>query len=277
MILIDYSQFFIMTAISNIELLENSVKHLVLHYIKEHLIKFSKKFSKNLVVVCDNRDYWRRDIFPNYKALRKSNREKSGIDWGVLYSYMDSVKNDLINYFPYKVIEVHKCEADDIIAVLVNEYVDKEKILIVSSDNDFAQLHRHKNVYQYSSLKDKFLTFDKPLHSLKEKIIRGDRGDGIPSILSDDNVFVDGIRQKPLKKVKVDEWILQKPEEFCTGTMLRNYHRNRQLIDLSMIPKDYCEKIIDTYTNININNRELISEYLKKNAFNNLLEDVENF
>lgn len=278
MILVDFSQFFIVTSISNIELSENSVKHLVLYYIKEYLKKFSKKFSRDLVIVCDSRDYWRKDIFPYYKASRKKNREKSGIDWDTLFLYMENTKDDLRTHFPYKVLEVDRCEADDIIGVLVNEYSNKKKILIISSDNDFAQLQRYKNVHQYSPLKDKFLKFDKPLHILKEKIIRGDSGDGVPSILSDDNVFVEGIRQKPLRKVNVDNWILQKPEEFCTGDMLRNYHRNRQLIDLSRIPDKYYKEIVDSFNTINNNNnRNKIEDYLKTNSFDNLLEELEEF
>ena len=60
-------------------------------------------------------------------------------------------------------------------------------------------------VQQYNPVLSKFVgTGETPSIYIKEHILKGDRSDGVPNVLSDDNVFVEGRRQRPLSKKKID-------------------------------------------------------------------------
>ena len=155
--------------------------------------------------------------------------------------------------FPYKVLEVEGAEADDCIATVV-DYISKtptafEKVLVLSGDKDFIQLQKHNFVKQFSPVQKKFMNGQDPHLYIKEHIMKGDRSDGIPNFLSSDNTFVDELRQKPLTKKKIETWIDLEPSDFCTEEMLRNYQRNKTLIDLDCIPSELKEKILISYLN----------------------------
>ena len=92
-------------------------------------------------------------------------------------------------------------------------------------------------------MKHKMLNGIDPNEYLKEHIIRGDKGDGIPNILSDDDCIVNGVRQKPISKKKVANWIVQDPSEF-NDDMKRGWLRNKILIDFDLIPKDISDAIL---------------------------------
>ena len=109
-------------------------------------------------------------------------------------------------------------------------------------------------------------------------IIRGDKGDGIPNILSPDNVFTDGGRQKPITEVKIINWLNQNPEEFCTtDEMLRNYNRNLMLIDLTYVPKTLQESIIHTYETTEAKTKQVFMNYMIANRLKNLIEVIDEF
>ena len=108
-------------------------------------------------------------------------------------------------------------------------------------------------------------------------IIRGDKGDGVPNILSGDDVFVSGGRQKPITESKIINWMNQEPKEFCNDDMMRNYSRNECLIDLTKIPKDLTEKILDTYDKSKPKSKSEFMNYMIKNRLKNLLEVIDEF
>ena len=92
-------------------------------------------------------------------------------------------------------MDVEGAEADDIIGTLVPRHIMSENILIISSDGDFPQLQMYNGrssftVKQYNPSQKKFIISENPLQELKEKIIRGDKGDGIPNVLSSSDCFV---------------------------------------------------------------------------------------
>ena len=178
---------------------------------------------------------------------------------------------------PYKVIEVDTAEADDIIAVLSIKHSANEKVMILSSDKDFAQLQKYPNVEQYSPILKKFIKEPLPSAQLKQLVIRGDKSDGIPNILSKDDVFVEGVRQKPITEAKIINWMNQKPEEFCTEEMLRNYNRNEMLIDLTRIPENLKQNIIDTYESSKGRTRQEFMNYMVANRLKNLIEVIDEF
>ena len=60
------------------------VRHMVLSSLRLYRNKFLKQYGE-LVICCDDKDYWRKHRFPHYKASRKKDREQSTIDWNVSF------------------------------------------------------------------------------------------------------------------------------------------------------------------------------------------------
>jgi hypothetical protein len=282
MIIFDYNQVAISSLMEQIgsskkPVEEDLVRHMILNVIRTYVKKFKEKYGPEVIIACDNKNYWRRDIFLNYKASRKKAREASGHDWNSIFDCLNKIKGELEQNSPYKVITVDTCEADDIIAVLTMKHGATQNVMILSSDKDFAQLQRFPNVEQYSPILKKYIKEPLPLLQLKQLIIRGDKGDGIPNILSADDVFVSGGRQKPITESKIIHWMNQEPSEFCNDDMLRNFSRNETLIDLTKIPKNLTEKILDTYDNAKAKSKSEFMNYMIKNRLKNLLEVIDEF
>ena len=278
MILLDYSQ----VCLSNI--LANGNKDfgvdLIRHQVLNSIRGFKSRFSEfdELIICCDDKNYWRKKIFPYYKANRKKNREESKLDWAAIFETLHIIKDEIRENLPYPVLQVESAEADDIIATMVERY-SSEKIMIVSGDKDFSQLQRYKNVSQYSPITKKFIKVGDPLSYLFEHIIRGDAGDGVPNILSNDDTFVAGNRQKPLTKKRVNvmlEDMLRGITPF-DGEIKRNYLRNIHLIDLSRIPDEIRKEVIDRYSNYERNDRSKLLGYFIKSRLKNLMTDIQEF
>ena len=239
--------------------------------------KFKNTHGPEVIIACDNRHYWRRGIFEHYKASRKKARESSGHDWNTIFDCLNKIRDELKQYSPYKVIDVETAEADDVIAVLAMKYSATEKVMILSSDKDFAQLQKFPNVEQYSPILKKYIKEPLPAAQLKQLIIRGDKSDGIPNILTNDDVFVTGGRQKPITETKIINWMNQSPEEFCNDEMLRNFKRNEMLIDLTKIPDTLKTAILDTYENAKGKTKQEFMNYMIANRLKNLFNVIDEF
>lgn len=238
--------------------------------------KFKREYG-DMILCYDSGNTWRRDYFPNYKAGRRKSRASSTtIDWSSVYGALDQIKQELKDNFPYKVLQVQKAEADDIIGSLVNKY-NTEKILIISGDKDFKQLQKYKNVQQYSPVAKKMITCDDPSSYIHEHIIKGDSTDGIPNFLSADNCLVDGIRQTPISKRKVESWLQLQPEQYCNEDMLRNYQRNQTLIDLQYVPNHIQDECVDMYVQSKPANKSKLLNYFIKNKLKKLIENISEF
>ena len=278
MILLDFSQVCLsnILASGNKDFSVDLIRHQVLNSIRG----FKSRFSKygELVICCDDKNYWRKKIFPYYKASRKKTREESSLDWAAIFNTLHTIKAEIKDNLPYAVLQVETAEADDIIAVMVERY-SNEKIMIVSGDKDFSQLQRYKNVSQYSPITKKFIKVGDPLSYLFEHVIRGDAGDGVPNILSNDDTFVVGTRQKPLTKRRVNAMIedMVRGVTPFDGEIKRNYLRNIHLIDLSRIPEDIRNQVIDIYSNYQRNDRSMILGYFIKSRLKNLMTDIQEF
>ena len=289
MILVDLNQVMISNLMmqiggkKNIQIEEDLVRHMVLNSLRMYRQKFGKKYGE-LVICCDDKNYWRREIYPYYKIHRKKDREESGLDWNMIFTVLNAIRDDIRSDFPYKVIQVPHAEADDIIGTLCNRFGhygimndSAEPILILSSDKDFAQLQKYANVEQYSPAGKKYVTCSNPARYVHEHILRGDRGDGVPNFLSADDVFVTGKRQTPLATKKVDLWNGKDPEEFCDERMLRNYRRNQQLVDLDFVPEEISEEVNEIFNNYKLNERSKIFNYFVKNKMKNMMEVIHEF
>ena len=281
MIIVDLNQVMISTLMmqignhKNIKLEEDLVRHMVLNSLRAHKVKFSAEYGE-MVIACDDKNYWRKQVYPYYKANRKKEREASELDWNTLFESLNRIRQELKDYFPYKVIQIEHAEADDIIAVLVKEYHSQGKLLILSGDKDFGQLQKYPNVTQYSPVLKKYISCTNPDLFLKEHILKGDSSDGIPNFLSEDNVFVMGIRQSPVTSKKLAGWILQEPEQFCNEAMLRNYKRNQRLIDLEFVPDDIKTQTLEQY-NTQIKDRSKLFNYFIQYQLKNLMEHINEF
>ena len=282
MIIFDYNQVAISNLMEQIgssktQVEEGLVRHMILNTIRTYVKKFKESHGPEVVLACDNKNYWRREIFPHYKASRKKAREASGHDWNTIFECLNTIKEELKQNSPYKVVEVHTCEADDIIATLTMNRAANEKIMILSSDKDFAQLQKFPNVEQYSPILKKFIKEPLPSAQLKQLVIRGDKSDGIPNILSADDIFVAGGRQKPITEAKIINWMNQEPKEFCNEEMFRNYTRNETLIDLTKIPENLKQEILHTYENAKGKTKQQFMNYMIVNRLKNLLEVIDEF
>jgi hypothetical protein len=274
--LVDFSQIVIgsyMSASKFTSVDMDVIRPAVLNTLRLYRTKFLNEFGE-LIICCDDRKSWRKELFPNYKASRKKTRSAAPIDWENLYECLNQLKEELTEWFPYKVVQSDKAEADDVIAVLVG--LANERTLILSSDKDFVQLHQF-NVRQYSPIQKKFVEGDAKW-SLHEKLVKGDVGDGVPNIMSDDNVFIDeGRRQKPITKKKVDAWYDLDPDMYCDAEMLRNYNRNKQLIDLGEVPESIRINITKQFEKAVVGDRKRLLTYFINHRLKNLTENLSEF
>lgn len=282
MILLDYSQI----AISNIIVQklndESMIRHMILNSIRMYNKKYRNEYGQ-MVICADGMNTWRKEFFPYYKASRKKGREESSQDWHEIFRILHLVRDEIKDNLPYKVLHMEGIEADDIIGSLTmrtQEFGNHEPIMIVSSDKDFIQLQKFSNVKQFSPIQKKMVTDSNPRQYLWNHILRGDSGDGIPNVLSDDDTFIEeGKSQSPLRQQKIDTWIenADNLKDHMDETTYRNFQRNKKLIDLTDIPEHLQQLIINTYDEQSLAPKMKVLNYLIKKRCNQLIEVVEEF
>ena len=278
MILVDISQLFVASTFMSMKKEETEVdikklRYMILNSLRMYRKKYANEFGE-LVICCDGSLSWRKEIFPNYKAGRKTGREGSPLDWTQIFGCFDQLKKELKENFPYRLIQVDTAEADDIIGTLVIERRGStSKVMIISSDKDFIQLQRYDNVFQYSPVAKKLLNGVDPDEYLREHILRGDKSDGIPNVLSDDNCIVSGIRQVPLTQKLLESWKhIPIPEEHK-----KRLERNTALVDLRYTPFHLQEKILDQYGKEPIGSRNILPAYLIEHNLETLVKNIGDF
>ena len=281
MILVDFNQVMIgslmMNAKRQSDVSEDLLRHMILNTLRMYRKQFNKTYGE-LVICNDSRHYWRKDVFPLYKAGRKAGREKSPFDWEIIFSIFDQLREDLKAHFPYKYIDVMGAEADDVIGVICKYHHAEEKICILSSDKDFIQLHKYKGVQQYSPMQKKFIRHTSPEAYLKEHTIRGDRGDGIPNFLSSDDCLVEGVRQSSISKKNLAVWLTQKPEEICTtAEMGERWKRNDKLVNLDKIPQLLVNDIQKAFAKEPLGSRKKLYDYFVMNKLSRLTDVITDF
>ena len=279
MIIIDMNQITLASVMMNFhmtkseELEEDMVRHMILNSIRMYRTMFKEEYGE-VVLTYDSRHYWRREIFPQYKQNRKKGRENDTKDWDKIFGLLNSIKSEFKEILPYKYVEVYGAEADDVIATLCKEYQD-QKTMIVSGDKDFIQLQKYKNVKQYSPILKKYVNGHNPNTYIKEHILKGDSSDGVPNVLSPDHTFVEGLRQRPLSKKKIEAWL--NSETGMSEEVKRNYQRNHKLINLDNTPDDLQKSILDTFNEAPSGDRSKILTYFIENKLKELTDSIGDF
>jgi hypothetical protein len=282
-ILVDYNQVMLASLFAsignhhNVDLDENLIRHMFLNSLRLNRKKFTEEYGE-IIICADNKNVWRRDYYPYYKANRKKNRDASDLDWNALFECLHKIKAELVEFFPYKVIDIERCEADDIIGTIIHEEgtelnTGSEKFLVLSGDKDYIQLHRYANVDQYDPVRKRWIRNDNPDKYLSEHIFKGDVGDGVPNILSADNCLAVGERQKPMTQKRMS---LLKNGEMDEETRLR-YNRNKKMIDLAEIPDEYKTQILEEYNKEEPIGRELLFNFFIKKKLKHLITDIQDF
>ena len=260
---------------------ENMVRHMILNSVRMYRTMFNDEYGE-VILTYDSKHYWRRDFFPQYKSNRKKGREADNKDWDAIFEVLNKIKAEIKENLPYKFLEVYGAEADDIIATICKysqtekDRSKNEKIIIISGDKDFIQLQKYMNVKQYSPILKKLVNGSNPETYIKEHILKGDTGDGVPNVLSPDNTFTDGLRQRPLGKKKIEAWLDMDISEF-KDEVKRNYQRNEKLIDLSKIPNELENEIQTEFRGAPHADRSKLLNYFIKSRFKNLTETIGEF
>ena len=285
MIIVDYSGIAIASIFSQDrpeEIQEGLIRHMILNSLRRYNVKFRKEYGE-MVIACDSTS-WRKEAYPQYKAKRKSNRDESPLDWGHFFTLINGVRDEIKENMHYPVIQADRAEADDIIATLVKstqEFGQSEPVMIVSSDKDFFQLHRYSNVKQFSPMKRDFAKVDDAAFYKFDHVCRGDSSDGVPNVLSVDDTFTEGIRQRPMYAKKIQQWYTAKDDSQLMDMMgqetYRNYCRNKSVIDLDHIPEDIVQDINDKYNSQTNKNKGKVLTYLIEKRCNMLIDSVADF
>ena len=286
MILVDMNQIGIANVMMHLNMTKAStvdgdmVRHMILNSLRMYRERFHDEYGE-MVICYDSKHYWRRDYFPQYKMNRKKVRDDSSHDWDNIFECLNAIKEELTEFFPYKVVEVYGAEADDIIGVLCAQNkqskIDRcgahKEILILSGDKDFIQLQSNPTVAQYSPITKKMVHDDDPCKYLRDHIMKGDTSDGVPNILSPDNTFTDGLRQRPLGKNK----IAKINHDVMTDEVKRNHQRNTKLIDLSEVPEKLSDEIMVAFNEAPEGDRSKLLNYFIDKRLKNLMESIGDF
>ena len=280
MILIDMNQIAVANLMMNLKMNnsktidENMVRHMILNSIRMYRKEHHNEYGE-VVLTWDSKHSWRRDYFPEYKASRRKGREESDLDWDDIFNTLNKIRNEIKENFPYKYLEVFGAEADDIIGFLCEENRD-ENIIIISGDKDFIQLQKYPNVKQWSPITKKDINGFDPTIYLKEHIIKGDTSDGVPNILSPDKTFVDGLRQRPLTRKKIQSWLVGGGSDW-NDEVKRNFQRNSTLIDLSKTPEELKNQIRLEYNNAPHGDRSKLLNYFMIYKLRELTDNIGDF
>ena len=279
MIIIDMNQISVASLMMHLhmnkgELEEDMVRHMILNSVRMYRTMFNEDYGE-IVLAYDSRAYWRREVFPQYKSNRRKNREEDDKDWDSIFDVLNNIKEEIKEFLPYKVVEVYGAEADDVIATLCKHY-QSEKIMIVSGDKDFIQLQKYDNVSQYSPITKKLVDGVDPKVYIKEHVLKGDKSDGVPNVLSPDHTFTDELRQRPLTSKKLESILAQDIDEL-DDEIKRNYQRNDKLINLDNIPKTLESEILNSFNEASYGDRSGLLNYFIEKRLTSLTENIGEF
>jgi 5'-3' exonuclease len=281
MILIDFSSLILNTILdfdkNDVDLHNSRIA--ILNQLRLMNRKFKRTHGKMVICYDDKKNYWRKDVFPYYKAGRAAVKDNSKFNWDVIHEIIETLYLEFKDNLPYVSLKVHRCEADDIIGYLCERFGEVEPIMIISADKDFLQLQRYKRVQQYT-IRDRgrYLETDDPIGYLQVHILKGDRGDGIPNVKSPSDFFINGVgRQQPITQKFIDEYAHLDDLTFLDESIEDRRKVNDQLVDLKKIPQDLKADILKAYIEFQPTKKMHLMKYLAANGATNLFTDIQDF
>lgn len=292
LILVDMSQVSISTIMATFKPKELTdfdesiplIRHLMFSVLLEKIDKFRKDKVNHKVVLCyDNsgpKGYWRRDVYPAYKANRSKSRQDSDYNFEIIYKAMDTVKAELVQYFPFISLNVPRMEADDLIAVLTKRFAPLgSEVYILSSDGDFTQLHDLGNVKQWSAVQKKWVQPKNgtAYRDLLHKCIKGDKKDNVaPMKCLPDHYTNDESGKAPMvRAAELEGWLSDPstiPEEY-----LDRFNQNMSVLDLKNIPSEHEQLINSTFDSTIPSDGKKLYSFMVKNRLSKLIEKIQRF
>lgn len=272
MILVDFSGLIIAGAMTQKKPVvdEGMLRHNCINTLLSVKKRFGAKYGE-MVICCDSNNYWRKDIYPHYKGNRVESKEESTFDWKLFYTYLEKIKAEIKEVFPYRLLEINRLEADDIIGTLA--LTAKEDTVIYSRDQDFIQCLSNPRVKLWLANEKKLYEKLKPYEAewhLFEKVCQGDRGDFIPNIFSNITDLELGIKQKSCTAKNVELLYKSDTDPLWTETLKKRFEENSKLISLKLVPDNYKEQIKEAFELPVIGSRGKIFGYLTNKKLNAL-------
>lgn len=276
MILTDFSQLciagYMMSIHGKAEGEIEVFRHAVLNSLRLINNKHRRVYGQ-LILAVDTPDSWRKKYFPYYKASRKDAQQKSAINWGEVKSWINTIQAEVDESMQWPVIKVDGAEADDIIGTLARSA--KSPTLITSADKDFIQLQiNNPHIKQWDSIHQRWVSHDQPARYLFEHVVRGDLGDGIPNIYSqDDHYITKPGKAKKIMQTNLDRWWNEGIAEIKD---LPGFKRNMTLIDLRKTPVN-IQADIAAKAALPAKNKSKVIDYLITHRLRNLTPHLGDF
>ena len=63
---------------------EDLVRHMILNSIRGYNVKFKEEFGIDIIICCDSRHYWRREVFAKLQ-IKENKQEKNLHTIGIIY------------------------------------------------------------------------------------------------------------------------------------------------------------------------------------------------
>lgn len=202
-------------------------KGFLVHIFLSSIVKWSEFGEVIITADSASHDYWRKDIFPEYKANRRAKRDQS-LPWDEIFELYRKILHMANTSLGVITLRMDKMEADDIMYALALQ-AQAEGLIMVSSDRDLHQLLRYKGARLFHPDGAEVFVEDVE-HELEIKILTGDKGDNISNVRA-------GIGPKRAEKLLA----VGIPEELKQAR-----DRNRELIDLRKIPEVYVKRMVET-------------------------------
>ena len=225
----------------------------------------------------------RKNLLPEYKSNRNTGKLVNWEAFDNIDDEDDAKVNQIsrvIHYLkclPVKTLSIDKVEADDIIAYLSKDLVDKHnsKVFIVSSDKDFLQLV-NSNITVYRPIEKEFFTPEKvkvkfeipPENFILYKTLMGDNSDKIPGVkgLGPGKLF------KLFPELKTHRLVLDDIFEICEAKHKEHIIYSRILFETESVLKNY--KLMNLSNPMVDDNEKLVIEELVNDIAPKLQVDV---
>jgi hypothetical protein len=156
---------------------------------------------EDLIVGAQDYGSWRKEISKEYKQQRKTYlinaimkslylTESEAEQWKQnQYDIFNDLYQKLSISLPLNFIKIFKAEADDIASVCCRYYVNKEMIILITTDKDWEMLLSFPNVKIFSPISKKFKKVPNPTKVLLDKI-QGDISDNLLTKPSSEAEFI---------------------------------------------------------------------------------------